>query len=174
MPNWCDCDLYIKGPKDHLEEFLKSVRSEDSLFDFGQLVPYPRYYLELDQVADAWRKKPPEERTEPCPLDGYNQGGYGWCIRHWGTKWNAVEVQEGKRAKEWRRHDTTFQRVVLHFQTAWSPPLPVIVRASQCCPELVFDLRFFECGAAFQGRLICKHGEVTHDETRSYSGNRGG
>ena len=93
MPNYCECDLYVSGPNDRLEEFLRAVAGEKSPFDFDRLIPYPEEFRELDRLAEEWGKKAPEERTDPCPKDGYNQGGYEWCVEHWGTKWNACGVR---------------------------------------------------------------------------------
>ena len=39
MPNWCECDLYISGPKEELEKFLETVKSEESVFDFNRVIP---------------------------------------------------------------------------------------------------------------------------------------
>ncbi len=47
---------------------------------------------------------------------------YYWCIHNHGTKWNAVEsCVEGN---------------VLQFQTAWSPPIPVIEKLAELFPNL--------------------------------------
>ena len=128
MPNYCECDLYVSGPKDRLEEFLRAVAGKESFFDFDRLIPYPEKFRELDRLAEEWWKKAPEERTEPCPKDGFNHGGYGWRSNHWGTKWNVCEVRL-ERGK-WPQDGETDGRVSFHFTTAWSPPTPVIEHAA--------------------------------------------
>ena len=60
------------------------------------------------------------------------------------------------------------------FETAWGPPLPVVKTASELFPDLVFSLRYFERGAAFNGCYRCEAGEVTFDESGPYFGDRGG
>src|SRR5262245_20469590 len=89
MPNWCECDFYISGPKEAVERFLETVKGEDSVFDFNQLIPYPEDFRKLDGSFDEWMEKLPGERDGLPPADGYNQGGYEWCVANWGTKWNA-------------------------------------------------------------------------------------
>ena len=172
MPNWCDCDLYVSGPKDRLEKFLRGVAGEESSFDFDRLIPYPEEFRELDRLAEEWGKKAPEERTEPCPNDGYNQGGYEWCVEHWGTKWNAFGVRiDLEKAMQGGEVDDC---VKFSFSTPWSPPTPVIEHASEQFPELSFDLHYFECGAGFRGKFACREGRVTCDARRPDAGTRGG
>ena len=82
MPNWCECDLYITGPKEELEKFLETVKSEESVFDFNRLIPYPEHFRELDGPFREWMNTPPEERDDQPPPDGFNQGGYEWCLEN--------------------------------------------------------------------------------------------
>ena len=172
MPNWCDCDLTIEGPRDRLEQFLCEVVSEQSLFDFARVVPYPDQFRELDRLATEWEKKPPEERIGPPPTDGFNQGGYEWRIENWGTKWPARGVSLDR--DQWPDLEGSSSRVSFHFSTAWSPPRPVVERAAECFPELKFALRYFERGCQYQGVFVCKLGVVRVDKEWFYSGDRGG
>ena len=104
------------------------------------------------------------KRTGKHINDGFNSGGYKWCCENWGTKWgicNAEVVQE-------------FLERISHidycFDTAWSPPLPVVLKMSEMFPGLRFILRYFECGCAFNGVYICEKGEVVEDLQAAYSG----
>ena len=172
MPNWCECDLTIEGPRDVLEKFLCEVASEASLFDFDRIVPYPDPFRELDRLAAEWDKTPPEERTRPRPTDGFNQGGYEWCVEHWGTKWPARWVNLDR--DEWPDDEESDGRVSFSFSTAWSPPCPVVERAAERFPEFRFALRYFECGCQYQGILICDSGVLRADKAWPYYGSRGG
>ena len=62
----------------------------------------------------------------------------------------------------------------IHFDTAWSPPLPVVLGASGRFPPLDFDLRYFERGVCVQGRYHCRGGEVIVSYQDDYFGPRGG
>ncbi len=66
----------------------------------------------------------------------YNREHYGcytwyeWCIRNWGTKWNACDP------------DWCLEEGILYFQTAWSPPIPVIEALAEKYPDLEFTHRW--------------------------------
>lgn len=170
MPNWCESDLFVEGPKEKVKEFLEFVQGDNGLLDFNKLIPYPEQFRELDRLANAWDEKPPEEKAgTERPRDGFNQGGYEWCVSHWGTKWNAARVTISEMS-EWQG----VAEVEIHFSTAWAPPRPVIERAAQLFPILTFDLRYFECGDGFNGMFACSGGKVDQDRSGDYFGNRGG
>ena len=102
--------------------------------------------------------------------DGFNSGGYDWCNQSWGTKWGfcdpeitgEVEQKGGKL------------RLDYHFDTAWSPPIPLIQKLGELFPKLNITLRYWERGMGFRGKLQMVGGEVVHDMTDTYAGNRGG
>ena len=56
MPNWCENDLAVEGPKEVIEEFLKFAAGE-SPFDFGKFIPYPAEFQRQDEIAEAWLKE---------------------------------------------------------------------------------------------------------------------
>ena len=180
MPNWCENDLTVEGPKEVIEEFLRFAAGEnppddgESRFDFNQFIRYPEEFQKLDDAAKAWLKEHegrPDYDWRKCPKDGFNSGGYEWRIANWGTKWPAFHVEmEGPTTE----CDGKTVEVVFHFDTAWSPPLPVIKNAAERYPALSFDLRYFECGCCFHGVFRCKGGEVEEDESGEYFGSRGG
>ena len=156
-PNWCDCELIVKGPRNirkHFMEFATSKDKEDNkdqkVLDMNQFIPYPR--KEFDDAATGAQ-------------NGYNCGGYNWCCENWGTKWNFcdVELKETKSSLHY------------HFQTAWSPPIPVIVKMSELYPHLVFTLKYYEQGRGFAGILTIKEKKLLKRvENNAYQGGRGG
>src|SRR5262249_1736193 len=64
------------------------------------------------------------QKLYPLP-DG--QGWYEWCNQHWGTKWDVVEA-------ELTRGEAT--QLIYTFETAWSPPVPWLVRVSKQYPSV--------------------------------------
>ena len=67
MPNHCETDLYISGPKEEIDRMFELVgldNKEDPKFDFSKIIPFPDHM----------------------------QNGYEWCVANWGTKWNAYDV----------------------------------------------------------------------------------
>jgi hypothetical protein len=167
MPNWCENDLYVSpGMKD----ILDTIKGEEP-FDFNKLIPYPKKWAELDKVSHKWWNtlesfKSEEERSKwvkknpKPPKDGYNSGGYKWCIANWGTKWNAC--------------DTVIKTNRISFQTPWGPPLKIISELSARFPKKTFTLKCFECGMEVQGRFVFKNGLIIEREEKTYRGKRGG
>jgi hypothetical protein len=173
MPNWCECDLRIEGPLAKVNDFLAFAKGENGCFDFNRFKPYPEEFARLDRLAEEWGKQPPETRVER-PKDGFNSGGYEWCILNWGVKWNAHNPSQSLDSTYTGASGGECAEIEINFETAWSPPKPVIDRASGLFPELRFDLRYFECGCGFNGMFVCEGGEVVTDEDGDYFGSRGG
>ncbi|MBR0510000.1 MAG: hypothetical protein IJJ85_07760 [Clostridia bacterium] len=59
---------------------------------------------------------------------------YEWCIQNWGTKWGACGYELGM--------DYGTNCKALWFETAWSPPVPVIEELARRFPELEFTHRW--------------------------------
>jgi hypothetical protein len=189
MPNWCSNDLTIEG-EDVLKvlEFIKDDKiNEGYSFDFSKVIPYPEKWKKLDEIAQdfdrkqmALDKKDPEfaekmkalreefglEEGQWRPKDGYNQGGYDWCIENWGVKWNVGEMEEGYV-------QDNFAQFV--FDTPWGPPEPVIRALSEKFPECQFSIEYYEGGMGFCGEFTYKAGEqVSSSHRDNYRGHRGG
>ena len=149
MPNWCENDLTVEGPTEVIEEFLKFAAGE-SPFDFDRFIPYPEEFRRLDEVAEAWDREHagrPDYDWRARPKDGFNSGGYDWCVANWGTKWPASRVElEGPVS----RYPGKTAEVVFHFDTAWSPPKPVIEKAAKLYPALRFRTPLFRVRLLFQ------------------------
>ena len=67
---------------------------------------------------------------------------YGWSLEHWGCKWN------GGRCELARLSETD---LALHFETAWSPPEPVLRRIVQAHPALSGWIDYLDEGLGFAG-----------------------
>lgn len=181
MPNHCENDLVITGKDEDLQKMLDECFEEvdedavdgDEIMpclSFDKVIPYPKEWKKMDKAAEKarakWEKTPKEKRGEyPAIKDGFNSGGYDWCIKNWGTKWSPYSVygfskQEGE--------------VRVSFSTAWSPPNPVIVALAKKFPELKINLRSYEHGMGFKCHVIAEEGEVVSETTSNYRGPRGG
>jgi hypothetical protein len=188
MPNWCSNDLTVKGPRAKLDEFKRTISDRDEVLSANKIIPYPKVLTFLDKLNtfEAQRKRkggeqpeiPGELRDEYSSLllqgalegydihgDGFNQGGYEWCIENWGTKWGFCES---------RIVDENDGGISYQFDTAWTPPKPLIVKMGEMFPELKFEFRYYECGAGFQGRMRMEDGQVVESWEGNYDGDRGG
>lgn len=163
MPNWCNNNLFVEGKFAQVRNFLntcgtpakqqKLTSKNDetcSKLDFNQFVPYPEKYAKQDELA----VKDKTGKTK----DGYNSGGREWCQTHWGTKWNAVDTEIELETNT--RENTTAR---ISFDTAWSPPTPVILAMSKTHPALNFTLEYEEGGIGFRGTFTAKNGKVVQD-----------
>jgi hypothetical protein len=153
MPNHTQCHLEARGPDADLHAMMKLVKSDTSFLDFDTVLPYPQKYLDMSKAAEA--------DTTKQLKDGFNNGGYEWCCKNWGTKWNAYEVST------WSINSN---HVEINFQTAWSPPTPVILELSARFPSLEFQLYSSDEGGGFEETDTIACGEViaTKDHRLDY------
>lgn len=81
-----------------------------------------------------------------------------WCIANWGTKWWVGDVF-------FADYGTSLE---YRFDTAWSPPNPVVERLIKDWPTLDFELHYKEVGMGFIGLLAGKDGEVDCNRCEKY------
>ena len=65
-------------------------------------------------------------------------------------------------------------RAFLEFDTAWSPPVPVIEKLASMFPDHEFDLKYYEGGIGFCGHAHWEQGIEQYHQQSEYSGLRGG
>lgn len=109
MPNHVTNTLCIytdDGDNDALVKLLDDIRGDCEHIDFGTIIPMPGVTIESKDV------KMTGEEMARNPNNWYD-----WSIANWGTKWNAYgqSIEQGFDGE-----------AILTFDTAWSPPIPVI------------------------------------------------
>ena len=182
MPNHVENDLVIRGDPETLRAFVAYAEgpkgtavesTETELLSAHRFIPYPEEYQGGPKCEKCGYEAPTTELFATCPTcntgckDGYNRGGYDWCIEHWGTKWGLYDVEAT---------DAGFEdgHIGYTFLTAWSPPVPVIQAMSERFPSLRFSLDYFEGGAGFMGSQEYDGGELVEEGSSPYHGDRGG
>ncbi|MEM2618260.1 MAG: hypothetical protein QW356_02060 [Candidatus Hadarchaeales archaeon] len=177
MPNWCYNRLCITGKEEELERLLSLVGEN---LDFERVIPYPRRFRVMDEkygemqrrlaLFSFLKKGDPDnprlaERVRKIQewlrnhRDGYNSGGYEWCVENWGTKWPAEEVDLEKEGNQ----------LVFTFSTAWNPPVPVVVALARRFRGLEFRMYYEEPGNDFVGEITLKGGKVVESWEESYA-----
>jgi hypothetical protein len=148
MPNWCSNDLTIttKTPKQFVKLIQGITNDSDQPFDFNRIIPTPQ---ELLDSSSPNRTNPQEMKDKYGYEDWYNFR----CAR-WGTKWNACDV-------EMRIESPT--EVSISFNTAWSPPMPVIEAIAQKYPFADITLSFYEEGMGFAGEVVYSKGQLVSE-----------
>jgi hypothetical protein len=91
MPDWAYNELTIIGPEDRVRAFLAENRGEQTPLTFTAALPYPEVFREQDRIVADFARDHPGTRADERPKDGYNDGGYEWCLCSWGTKWDACD-----------------------------------------------------------------------------------
>jgi hypothetical protein len=182
MPNHVENDLTIKGTREQLENFKAKMNNtnwqgDKVLLNEDVLIPYPQHFKDMDNLAREWYKKNAidgvylgklKEGVNPNdrPKDGFNSGGYEWCIKNWGTKWGFYDVSITKET------DTS---ITYTFKTAWSPSIPLIHKMGIMFKDLDITLRYYERGMEFKGVYHIWNGGSCISTTQSpYKGTRGG
>ena len=160
MPNWCYNLLYvIPQGETGKEEFAAFER--DNVVEGEDGSP---------QLTFRHILPPPDERILDT-ADGYNgrieglPDGHSWAIETWGTKWGPRETV--RLAPD--RHEMRYPArgtVAIEFETAWSPPKPVVLAWAKKYPHLLFALHYEEGGNLFIGDMEVLDGSVRVDAER--------
>lgn len=134
-----------KKEDDAFKQLESLMKTDDSPFDFNVLIPYPDNFKVLDDKRRELEKTVGLHEAFKVK-DGYNSGGYEWCIANWGTKWNA--------------YDIGFDYEAVYFQTAWATPLPIWVEISKRFPELQVIIEYADEDRGNNcGRMVYLNGE---------------
>lgn len=164
MPNWCECELTVSAPREgYKNHFRDSVRGGENPIDVNKILPYPDHYRRLDESVQIMRENGVDWRD--IPKDGFNSGGYEWCVANWGTKWGLCDVFIVKE---------TPRTIKYEFNTAWSPPIALIKKAAEQHPRCTFTLKYWEGGMCFKGTFQIRGDRVLRDIEEKYYGSRGG
>jgi hypothetical protein len=140
MPNWTFNNLEVEGNEASRKKFASDHKSVRKTWKNDK---QDGCETELDFSASVWD-------SEYAKNHKYSTDGYSWCCEHWGTKWNACEV------------DTYDDGVMLHysFDTAWSPPHDWLLEASKKYPNLTFTLTATEESDAFLYGVEVSNGKI--------------
>lgn len=92
------------------------------------------------------------ELAFPVPDALENNGGwFEWCVKNWGTKWDASSTFVEEK---------TLDKIRVRFDTAWSPPFGWVEFMSKLFPNVSFRLDYIEEGNSFTGFTIIQNGKA--------------
>lgn len=166
MPNHCETDLTLKGKPALVAKVLAAHFKESGELNCDSVIPYPAHLKALDEAAAAWDKFPQPKDWKDRPKDGFNQGGYEWCVSNWGTKWGTYDGAGITRMKSGFKTS---------FNSAWSPPHPVLAKLAAMYPDLEIVAKSYEMGAGYKCDVRWKGGKIVRNITdNAYRGSRGG
>lgn len=143
MPNWCNNNLIVSGPKKIINSLFK-----DNKFSLQEFFPCPQELLDLPSPS-------PKEFAE-SNLEKYgSKDWYDWCVSNWGVKWDP-----GPFIGEIENINRKESKFYCNFDSAWAPPTKAFKKLAETYPELKINLEYFESGCKFFGVLSAKDGEV--------------
>ncbi|WP_217924807.1 hypothetical protein [Miltoncostaea oceani] len=148
MPNWCQNRLTVIGDGERVAAFREAISGADSPISFARIAPEPEGLLD---TIDGTLMDTLAELTGPNP-----RTGYGWRVQNWGTKWEVRDaiVEDGPVPGH----------LVILFDTAWSPALPIAVALIEQWPDLEIQMLWAEQSADAGGRIRGFAGDVTSEE----------
>ena len=148
---------FIVAESDIVKEFLEGRLGVLELYTSAMISSYPEIVRYL-QFNKADTKKLKADFIEGIQLINNNDkygctDWYPWCNHNWGTKWGSydgiADLQSGV--------------ITAEFQSAWSPPTPVIEELSRLYPEVVIEHRFLDEGYGFGGAVIYDKGTAVDE-----------
>ncbi len=152
MPNWVYNTLEISADKETIAKIKKQLNASYSIMVQNQVTTYN------NPVISFWNI------TKPTDLEAYSgEGWYYWNNENWGTKWDISVPDEGYAETRISVDEETL--LAYEFQTAWSPPLPVIRDLSIQYPEAQINLSYEE-EQGWGGEMQFNNGE--HTQIREY------
>ena len=168
MPNHCESDLYIHGPKAIVATVIAKHFTADGELNCDSVIPYPASFKALDEASAKWEadnKDNPNRDWRNRPKDGFNSGGYDWCVACWGTKWGTYDGTGINK---------TARGFGAGFQSAWSPPTPVVSALAAMYPKIKIQMNSFENGMGYQVKANWENGKLICENQNDYRGSRGG
>jgi hypothetical protein len=161
MPNWCSNSLKIVGDAKSIADFARVTTSHENHSETGiRLVnhyPMPQELADTPKgsFGESEKQKAMEEMNKANKEKYGFADWYDWSIANWGTKWSDCET-------ELVHHFPT--ELLYRFDTAWSPPIPLIEKMSVKYPTLSFAIVYEELGMGFMGGVKIVDGETVMEE----------
>jgi hypothetical protein len=162
MPNWCYNYLTIEGSKEYISAIKKQlnqpyVKKHDQWNPATQQMEVKDYtysnpvfafhniYNHIqDGVSDEVYIQQPDHTLPIAEQLKFNGNcWYDWNVRNWGTKWD-VGVGDDNEYSDTELYDESETSLAYKFNTAWSPPHPIIQRLSFDYPTLSISLSYEE------------------------------
>lgn len=142
MPNWCNNNISIVGPKAKVDKLIDSAKKGEFV---NALHPMPKQLEDTQSTSDkdVMKKQP--------VVEGYNNW-YDWRVDNWGTKWD-VDIYEGsiQEQEELFGKDDGDKKVDFGFDSAWAPPLGAIEHYLTNNDDVSIRLVYYEPGCDFMG-----------------------
>ena len=141
MPNWCNNNIEIIGPKAKVDKLIEGAKKGNLL---DTMYPMPKELVDPTSPSSATDKPQPK-------VDGFDNW-YDWRISNWATKWD-VDVYEGsiQEQEELFGKDDGDKKVTFGFDSAWGPPIGACAEYLDKNNDMSIRLIYNEPGMDFCG-----------------------
>ena len=142
MPNWCNNNIQIIGPKAKVDKLIEGAKKNQFL---DTLRPMPKALRNTESTSD-------EEVMKKQPwVDGHNNW-YDWRTSNWGTKWD-IDAYDGsiQKKEELLGKDNGKAELSFGFDSAWAPPLTAMADYLEKNDDVSMKLWYYEPGCDFGG-----------------------
>jgi len=196
MPNHVKHKVTVTGQEDDVQQFFSSIKTEDDLFDFNNLIPMPEYIRLPDGVdgipsfvSDAAELLMIRSGQKVLDYKGDQKQerhiiNYGhkinWKDEHFEyfvrcckaiqqssfSNWYPWSVHNW--GTKWGAYDIKHEGNTLEFETAWSTPLPIWYKIAKLYPTLSVSILYAdEDYGANCGTIKIEEGSVEHKEVNT-------
>ena len=143
MPNWCNNNITIRGPKAKLEKILEQSKTDN----VGLLNHFMKMPEELAETTANGETRPELEKKY-----GFSDW-YGWANNNWGTKWNvyANDFYPEDPKVELTKEENYEAQLSFGFDTAWAPPIGAYENYLAENQDVTIKATYFEGGMDFMG-----------------------
>ena len=139
MPNWCNNNITIEGPKDKIKKIWDSVQADEEKGFFNHLLPMPK---ELEGTTS-----PSSSADKPQPMIDGVDNWYDWRVKNWGTKWDISIDDSGLDYSE--EGDKGY--IKGWYDTAWGPALECFDTFQRKHNDIYITNLYYEPGCDFAG-----------------------
>ena len=132
MPNWCNNNITITGPKKVIDK-IEKITKKDKPDLLNYFHPMPKGLR--DTTADGSKDKAMIKKY------GYSSW-YDWAVENWSTKWDVCEFHGIQK------HD---YGISFGFDSAWAPPIGAYQKFLDENPNVNIRTTYYEGGCDFMG-----------------------
>ena len=158
MPNWCNNNITIEGPKEKIKAIWDKVQADPDKGFFQHLVPAPK---ELDGTTSPTPQPGWAGYKGPQPVVDGCDNWYDWRVKYWGTKWDISIDDSGLFYEE--EGDKAY--IKGWYDTAWGPALECFDTFIRKHNDVYVTNLYYEGGMDFAG--IYDNGDDSYMEDLS-------
>ena len=168
MPNWVYNGLTAEGKPESVKKMMEQLNTpfsrvhEQWSMETGQMqkqtILFPNPVFSFWNIIkptdlDAYEKQ--TDTTGAPSIDNFGEymkwtstqnDWYNWNINNWGTKWDVAVSYEEEDPNTYMEDTVNGENHVVYynFNTAWSRPMPALIKLSEQYPDLLFTLTYEE------------------------------